>query len=114
MHQLIAKWRTDMGRRSDVVQSILVNRYDVSINVPNYQRLTQLTTSENKCQFQPFLPQELVYIMSTFEEAPPTVHKLRSLKYLIRRLSGHPHPLYGPGVAAVTLTPTLHLPLTLP
>jgi len=101
MHHFIAKWRTDMGRRADVVQSILVARYGVSINVPNFKRLTQLTTSENRCQFQPFLPQELVYILATFEESPPNVRKLDSLKYLIRRLSGHPHPLYGPSVAAV-------------
>ena len=40
-------------------------------------------------------------LINTFEEMPAGMHKIPELKYLVRRLDGTPHPLYGeaPAVA---------------
>jgi len=101
LHHAMVNMVTDYGNNRDRVNKILVDRFGCSIYPPSYEELTAPTTVEPAENFQEFVPRELVEIINMFEEMPEGFHKIKNLKYLIRRLNGHPHPIY-PQAAAVT------------
>ncbi|MBD5356231.1 MAG: hypothetical protein HDR88_04390 [Bacteroides sp.] len=99
LHHAITKFVTDFGENKGAVDMILSERFGVTINVPDYAELTANTTHEDNYSFQEFLPSELVAIINMFEELPEGFHVSPNLKYLVRRLNGHPHPLYDSAAA---------------
>ena len=89
---------TDKGRNSEAVTKILHEKFGVTTEVSDYFSLT--STNEPSSHFQEFKPNELVKIINAFAEMPEGFYKIAGLRYLLRRLDGHPHPLY-PEAAAV-------------
>ena len=94
----LVRFFTNNGKKSDAVSKILEDKFAVTTTVNNYRKLT--ATNEPKENFQEFKPNELVKIINAFAEMPEGLYKISGLRYLLRRLDGHPHPLY-PNAAAV-------------
>ncbi|MCH5227227.1 MAG: Ig-like domain-containing protein [Muribaculaceae bacterium] len=101
LHHAMTKYITDFGKNLEIVNHILLNRFGCEVLNIDYETLTSLTTFETADHFQMFHPSELVAIINMFEELPEGFHKTDHLKYLIRRLDTHPHPIY-PDAAAVS------------
>lgn len=99
LHHAMTRYVTDFGADKDVADRILSERFGVSVNVPDYVALTATTTKEDASAFQEFLPSELVAIINMFEELPEGFHVTPNLKYLIRRITGHPHPIHEQAAA---------------
>lgn len=94
LHHAMTKFVTDFGKDSSVVNLILTERFGVSINIPDYSKLTSGITNEDEESFQKFEPSELVAIINMFEEMPEGFHKTPYLNYLVRRRDGLIHPIY--------------------
>jgi len=101
LHHAVVRFVTDDGADRYALERILQERYAVSINVPDYAELTRHTTGEHPGRFSEFKNEELIALVSMFEEFPSGMLKTPGLKYLVRRLDGTPHPLYptAPAVA---------------
>ena len=101
LHRAVVRYITDSGADRNAIKRILQERYAISINVPDYIELTKYTTSEHAGRFSTFKDEELMALVSMFEEFPQGMLKTPGLKYLVRRLDGTPHPLYltAPAVA---------------
>ena len=101
LHHAVVRFVTDDGADRYALERILQERYAVSINVPDYTELTRHTTGEHAGRFSEFKNEELIALVSMFEEFPSGMLKTPGLKYLVRRLDGTPHPLYptAPAVA---------------
>ena len=101
LHHAVVRFVTDNGEHRHAIKQILKKRYDVSIDVLDYTELTRHTTVEHAGRFSEFKNEELMALVSMFEEFPQGMLKTPGLKYLVRRLDGTPHPLYptAPAVA---------------
>lgn len=101
LHHAAVRYRTQNGVDLDSVEKIFNERYDVSIQVPDYKALTDFTTSESSHRFQQFKPEELLILLTMFEEMPEGMQKTPGLDYLVRRQDGMDHPIYSdaPAVA---------------
>jgi len=73
-----------------------------------YESLTLPTTAETAASFQPFEthPEEPLLLLTMFEELPAGFHVIAGLAHILRRVDGHPHPLYSPAPAVAW--PTAH------
>ena len=100
LHHAVVRFVTDNGEDRNAIKRILKERYDASIDVPNYSELTRHTTGEHAGRFSEFKNEELMALVSMLEEFPQGMLKTPGLKYIVRRLDGTPHPLY-PGAIAV-------------
>ena len=103
LHHAVVRFVTDDGADRYALERILQERYAVSINIPDYNELTRHTTGEHAGRFSEFKNEELIALVSMFEEFPSGMLKTPGLKYLVRRLDGTPHPLYS-GAPAVAWT----------
>ncbi len=101
LHNAVVRFVTDDGSNRDAISKILRERYDVSIDVPDYAELTKHTTGEGRHRFSEFKREELLVILSMLEEFPQGILTTPGLKYLVRRLDGTPHPTHptAPAVA---------------
>ena len=101
LHHAVVRFVTDDGVDRYALERILRERYAVSINVPDYTELTRHTTGEHAGRFSEFKNEEIIALVSMFEEFPSGMLKTPGLKYLVRRLDGTPHPFYptAPAVA---------------
>ena len=104
LHHALVRFVTDNGRDEDAYEKIFRERFGVATRITDhttYGELTAHTTGEGASRFQKFHSEEIVQLINTFEEMPRGMHKIPELKYLVRRLDGTPHPLYGeaPAVA---------------
>ena len=104
LHHAVVRYVTDGGRDRDALKQILEKRYGVSIDVPDYTELTRRTTKEHAGRFGEFKNEELIALVSMFEEYPQGMLSTPGLQYLVRRLDGTPNPRYptAPAVAWVT------------
>ncbi len=104
LHRAIVRYVTDDGRDRRALKKILEKRYGVSIDVPDYTVLTQRTTKEHSGRFGEFKNEELIALVSMFEEYPQGMLSTPGLQYLVRRLDGTPHPInpQAPAIAWVT------------
>ena len=100
LHRAVVRFVTDGGANRSAIDRILKERYAVSVNIPDYIELTKHTTREHAGRFTTFKNEELLDLVSMFEEFPKGMLKIPGLNYLVRRLDGHAHPLY-PGAGAV-------------
>ena len=101
LHHAVVRFVTDGGADRYAIKRILRERFDVSIDVPDYTELTRYTTGEHAERFSVFKNEELMALVSMLEEFPQGMLKIPGLKYIVRRLDGTPHPLYpeAPAVA---------------
>ena len=100
LHRALVRLVTKNGADADHVDRILRERFGVTTFVPDIEALT----GERADRFQPFQPEELVSIISIFEEMPQGYHKIPELDYLVRRLNGVCSPAYGCDVPAIAWT----------
>lgn len=103
LHHAVVRYVTDDGRDRRALKRILEKRYGVSIDVPDYTELTRRTTKEDAGRFGEFKNEELIALVSMFEEYPQGLHNTPGLKYLVRRLDGTPHPI-NPTAPAIAWT----------
>ncbi|MCY3741214.1 MAG: hypothetical protein OXH00_09365 [Candidatus Poribacteria bacterium] len=103
LHHAVVRFVTDNGVDRYALERILRERYAVSINVPDYSELTRHTTSEHSGRFSEFKNEELIALVSMFEEFPQGMLKIPGLKYIVRRLDGTDHPTH-PSADAVAWT----------
>ncbi|MCS5610956.1 MAG: hypothetical protein NZ961_11105, partial [Candidatus Poribacteria bacterium] len=103
LHHACVRFVTEEGINASRAEQILINRFGVRISGLDYESLTKSTTVETADRFQDFHAEELMQIINTFEEMPEGFHKIPNLKFLLRRKTGHDHPLY-PSVPAVAWT----------
>ena len=96
LFQALVSFFTENGSKHEAVEKILSEKFAVTTQVDDYQGLT----GESRHNFQDFHDGELVFLINAFSEMPVGYHKIKGLRYLIRRLDGHPHPLY-PTASAV-------------
>ncbi len=99
LHHAVVRYVTANGTDSAAVDRILQERFGVTVRVPDYAALTRMTTKEDAGRFAAFRPAELMSIISMFEEMPQGYHKVKGLRYLVRRGYGQPHPLSGNAAA---------------
>ncbi len=104
LHHAVVRYVTDGGRDRDALKQILEKRYGISIDVPDYTELTRRTTKEHAGRFGEFKNEELIALVSMFEEYPQGMLSTPGLQYLVRRLDGTPHPINpsAPAIAWVT------------
>ena len=100
LHHAVVRFLTDNGADRHAIKRILRERYDVSIDIPDYSELTRHTTGEHAGRFSEFKNEELIALVSMFEEFPQGMLKTPGLKYLVRRLDGTPHPIYPTAAVA--------------
>ena len=103
LHHAVVRFVADNGVDRYALERILKERYAVSINVPDYAELTRHTTREHAGRFSTFKNEELLALISMFEEFPRGMHRVQGLNYLVRRLDGTPHPTH-PTADAVAWT----------
>lgn len=103
LHSSLVRYVTDFGNDYTAVERILNERFGCSTNIPNYVTLTALTTAEDEHLFQAFTPEELINIVTMFEEMPSGFHVVDGLDYLVRRKNGIDHPSH-PNAPAVAWT----------
>ena len=70
LHHAVVRYITDGGRDRDALKKILEKRYGISIDVPDYTELTRNTTGEHAGRFGEFKNEELMALVSMFEEYP--------------------------------------------
>ena len=101
LHHAVVRFVTNDGADRYALERILQKRYAVSINIPDYSELTRHTTGEHAERFSEFKNEELIALVSMFEEFPQGMITTPGLNYLVRRLDGTPHPLHpaAPAVA---------------
>ena len=104
LHHAVVRYVTDDGRDRRALEQILEKRYGVSIDVPDYTVLTQRTTKEHSGRFGEFKNEELMALVSMFEEYPQGMRSTPGLQYLVRRLDGTPNPVKptAPAIAWTT------------
>ena len=103
LHRAVVRYVTDGGRDRHALERILEKRYGVSIDVPDYIELTRNTTKEDAGRFGEFKNEELMALVSMFEEFPQGMLTTPGLQYLVRRLDGTPHPI-NPNLLAAAWT----------
>ena len=103
LHHAVVRYVTDDGMDRRAMKKILEERYGVSIDVPDYTELTRNTTGEHAGRFSEFKNEELITLVSMFEEYPQGMLSTQGLRYLVRRLDGTPHPI-NPTAPAVAWT----------
>ncbi len=101
LHHAVVSFVTDNGSDRGAIERILQGRFGVSTQHINYVELTKHTTGEHAGRFSEFKNDELIAIISMFEELPSGMHITPGLKYLMRRLDGITNPRYpdAPAVA---------------
>ena len=104
LHHTVVRYVTDDGRDRRALKQILEKRYGVSIDVPDYTKLTRNTTKEHAGRFGEFKNEELMALVSMLEEYPQGLHSTPGLQYLVRRLDGTPHPIYSTAAAVAWTT----------
>lgn len=103
LYNALLRFVTDNGNNENACETILNVNFLSSFKVPDYSELTKGITNENEDSFQEFYPEEKIQILTMFEEMPKGLHKIKELKYLVRRKNATIHPIY-PNAAAVTWT----------
>ena len=88
LHRAIVRYVSNHGEDVSAINRILYGRYNVSVEIPDYQQLT----GEPASHFQMFTSDELIAITSMFEEFPSGMLKIQGLNYLVRRLRGTVNP----------------------
>ena len=84
LYYAVVQFITENGTNRSIVELILQKRY--GIYVPSYTSLTEDTTNKRTGRYSDFENDDLMLIISVFEEFPQALHKIPKLKYIIRRI----------------------------
>ena len=87
LYYAVVQYITENGTNRAIIESILQKRY--GIYVPSYDSSTELTEkirNIGSTRYSNFEDDELMLIISVFEEFPQALHKIPRLQYIIRRI----------------------------
>ena len=84
LYSAVVQFLTENGTNRAVIELILQKRY--GIYVPAYDSLTEDTSSETSKRYSNFENEDLMLIISVFEEFPQALHKIPRLEYIVRRI----------------------------
>ena len=84
LYYAVVQFITENGTNRSIIESILLKRY--GIYVPSYASSTEGTTNKTSERYSDFENEDLMLIISVFEEFPRALHKIRQLKYIVRRI----------------------------
>ena len=84
LYAAVVQFLTEGGTNRAVIELILQKRY--GIYVPSYDSLTEDTPSKMSKRYSNFENEDLMLIISVFEEFPQALHKISRLAYIVRRI----------------------------
>ena len=84
LYYAVVQFITENGTNRSIIELILQERY--GIFVPSYASLPPETKNKTIKRFSDFENDDLMLIISVFEEFPQALHKIPRLKYIVRRV----------------------------
>ena len=84
LYYAVFQFITEKGTNRSIIELILQKRY--GIYVPSYTSFTEDTTNKTTGRYSDFENDDLMLIISVFEEFPQVLHKIPQLKYIVRRI----------------------------
>ncbi len=84
LYAAVVQFLTENGTNRAIIELILQKRY--GIYVPAYDSLTEDTPSKTSKRYSNFENEDLMVIISVFEEFPQALHKIPRLEYIVRRI----------------------------
>ena len=84
LYYAVVQYVTENGTNRAVIELILQERY--GIYVPSYDSLPDETKNKTTKRYSDFENDDLMLIISVFEEFPQALHKIPRLKYIVRRV----------------------------
>ena len=84
LYHAVVQFITENGTNRSIIESILQKRYGIS--VPSYASLTRVSPDKKLERYSDFENDDLMLIISVFEEFPQALHKIPQLKYIVRRI----------------------------
>lgn len=101
LYHAVVNFVSDFANDESVIDWIAQESFGVRFMLPNQE--TEDLMSEDASDFQEFMKEEKIEIMSMFEELPEGFQKQEGLKYLVRRINGQVNPKH-PQAAAIAWT----------
>ena len=84
LYYAVVQFITENGTNRPIIESILQNRY--GIYIPSYASVTGGRSNNTSERYSAFENDDLMLIISVFEEFPQALHKIPQLKYIVRRI----------------------------
>ena len=84
LYAAVVQFLTESGTNRAVIELILQKRY--GIYVPTFDSLAEGTPSKTSERYSNFENEDLMLIISVFEEFPQAFHKIPRLEYIVRRI----------------------------
>ena len=84
LYSAVVQFLTESGTNRAIIELILQKRY--GLYVPSYDSLTEDTPSKMSKRYSNFENEDLMLIISVFEEFPQALHKISRLAYIVRRI----------------------------
>ena len=84
LYYAVVRFITENGTNRSIIEFILQNRY--GIYIPSYASSTEGTINKTAKRYSDFENEDLMLIISVFEEFPQALHKIPQLKYIVRRI----------------------------
>jgi len=99
LYHALVNYLTNFGNNESAIDQIAMNHF--SIRFMKSDQETGTLMGEDASDFQEFSGNEKVEILSMFEEMSEGFHKIKGLKYLVRRVDGQDNPKYpiAPAIA---------------
>ena len=101
LNHALLNYYTDFGSNIARVNEVALNRYGVRFMQSDQE--TETIMGEDASNFQEFFNEEKIEILAMFEEMPEGFHKIKGLKYLVRRINGQVDPIM-PGAVAIAFS----------
>ena len=84
LYHAVVQFITENGTNRAIIELILQKRY--GIYVPSHAPSTEDTANTTSERYSDFENDDLMLIISVFEEFPQALHKIPQLKYIVRRI----------------------------
>ena len=84
LYDAVVQYITENGTNRTIIELILQERY--GIHVPSHASLPDETKNKTTKRYSDFENDDLMLIISVFEEFPQAFHKIPRLKYILRRI----------------------------
>ena len=82
LYYAIVQFITENGTNRSIIEFILQNRYGIYVHAS----LTGISPNRTPERYSDFENEDLMLIISVFEEFPQALHKIPQLKYIVRRI----------------------------
>ena len=82
LYYAVVQFVTEHGTNRSIIEFILQNRYGIYVHAS----LTGISPNRTPERYSDFENEDLMLIISVFEEFPQALHKIPQLKYIVRRI----------------------------